>query len=322
VDIADYNHDGLKDIALAGNDSVGYNRAYIYKNLGNLQFVDIHATLYGIHFGEIKWGDYNHDNLADLAINGIGNEDFRTRIYKNMGADSFQLQPFFMKGSGGTVDWTDLDDDGWLDLLVTGYDSTSGSIFTELHHNNTDGTFSIANTNLPDFGEPSGVAISDLNGDNRLDLCFIGGSSVFPFNGSALALNLSNNVYNVEPFIRGNIINPIVKTTDMDSDGDYDLLFSNLILRNDVLTAVHNQPDSDPGIIMYPNPAKDKIFIESKRVLKSITIYNSGGKEAFSTNCNSEKCEVLLNGLVDGNYLIKLIQQDSNASFKKLIVIH
>jgi hypothetical protein len=223
VDIGDYNHDGLKDIAVAGNDSVGINRAFIYKNLDHFQFTDINAPLIGIHFGEIKWGDYNQDSLLDLVINGIGDIDFRTRVYKNIGDDLFELQPYYMKGSGGTVDWADLDNDGWLDILVTGYDSTSGSIFTELHHNNMDGTFSLANTNLPDFGEPSGVEIADFNFDHSLDVCFIGGNTIFPFSGSAIALHLQNNIYNVEPFIHGNVINPIISASDIDSDGDNDM---------------------------------------------------------------------------------------------------
>jgi hypothetical protein len=322
VDISDFNHDGWKDIAVTGNDSVGYNRAYIYKNLGSFQFTDIQAELYGIHFGEIKWGDYNHDDLPDLAINGIGNEDFRTRVYRNMGGDQFELQPFYMKGSGGTLDWADLDGDGWIDLVVTGYDSTSSFIFTEVHHNNGDGTFSLAPTNLPDFGEPSGVAIADYNEDERLDLCFIGGSSNFPFGGSALALNLNENVYNVEPFIHGNIINPILKSADIDSDGDYDMIFSNFILRNNLTTGTNDLPDSDTGINLYPNPARDKVFVESKDPLESIAIYDFSGKEVMRTKAPSSGNEVPLLQCKDGEYLVKTLQSNGKINYNKLIIIH
>jgi hypothetical protein len=254
VDIADYNNDGLKDIAVTGMDSVGVEHAYIFKNLGGFNFTDIHATLFGIHFGELKWGDYNNDSLPDLVINGIGSLDFRTRVYKNMGADSFQLQPMYMKGSGGTVDCADFDNDGWLDILVTGYDSTSSSTFTELHHNNMNGTFSVVPTNLPDFGEPSGTAIADYDLDGSPDACFIGGTSVFPSVGSALALHTGLNAFNVQPFFHSNIINPILSTADIDNDGDYDLVFSNYIIRNDLVTGIHNVRHTQefPSILILP----------------------------------------------------------------------
>ncbi len=322
VDIADYNHDGLKDIAVAGNDSVGINHAFIYKNLGGFQFADIHAPLIGIHFGEIKWGDYDRDSLMDIVINGIGDLDFRTRVYKNMGDDHFELQPFYMRGSGGTVDWADLDGDGWLDILVTGYDSTSSTIFTELHHNNGDGTFSIANTNLPDFGEPSGVAIADFNFDQKPDLCFIGGNSAFPFTGSAIALYLNDNVYNVEPFIRGDVINPIISAADIDSDGDNDLIFGNLILTNEALTAVKDMDQDHQVIHIFPNPASDHFTVNSMIPLKSITLYDYFGKIITSYSYLSLSNEIVTDQLSSAAYLLKMTDTDGKTYINKLMVIH
>jgi len=268
----------------------------------------------------LKWGDYDHDSLQDLVINGIGSIDFRTRVYKNMGADSFLLQPFYMKGSGGTVDWADLDNDGWVDILVTGYDSTSGGTFTDFHHNNMNGTFSLVSTNLPDFGEPSGVAIADYNLDGSEDVCFIGGTSVFPSTGSALALNTSLNTYNVQPFFNGNIINPILETADMDNDGDYDLIFSNFILRNDNTANIYPMIPNHMSVSIYPNPAREKTFITASGIIESITISDISGKEIKSIALLSKSAELDLSGFVPGIYFLRINSSNANI-FRKIVVL-
>jgi hypothetical protein len=238
-----------------------------------------------------------------------------------MGADSFQLQPMYMKGSGGTVDCADFDNDGWLDILVTGYDSTSSSTFTELHHNNMNGTFSVVPTNLPDFGEPSGTAIADYDLDGSPDACFIGGTSVFPSVGSALALHTGLNAFNVQPFFHSNIINPILSTADIDNDGDYDLVFSNYIIRNDLVTGIHNVRHTQAGISIYPNPANEKTVITSSAPIQSVTIYDISGNPVNTIPAFSSAHELLLGSLASGVYFLRIhsLQGDS---FRKLTVMH
>jgi hypothetical protein len=177
VDIADYNNDGWNDIAVMGYGTGG-EFTYIYKNNGGFSFTNINAQLSGGHFSEIKWGDYNNDGLKDLLVNAASmSVNEHARIYKNMGADSFLVQNIYMKGSMGTADWCDFDNDGWLDILISGVDSTSAHNFTELHHNNQNGTFSVIMSALPEFGEPSSVAIGFFDNNNLADVCFIGGSA-------------------------------------------------------------------------------------------------------------------------------------------------
>jgi len=321
VDVADYNNDGLKDIAVAGMDSVGNNCAYMYKNTGAFKFSKINVSLSGIHFGELKWGDYNRDHLPDLIVNGIGNMDFRVRIYKNMGADSFQLQPFYMKGSAGTVDWADMDKDGWLDILVTGYDSSFGSNFTQVHHNNQNGTFAVLPTNLPAFGEPSSVAIADFDLDVHLDVCFIGGSD-FLIENSAMALQNKFDSFTVQQFFRGDIQNAIVASSDIDNDGDEDLLFSNFIIRNDVDkgTGLGNL-QGKTNISLYPNPANDRLMIQSDMEFQSIVLYDVAGNE-MKADAGSSNHELMMNDLEAAVYVVKIQFADGTSSFRKIIVSH
>ena len=275
IDVADYNNDGWMDFAVAGWDSMGNHRAAIAKGTGPWTWTDIQAPLLGIHFGELKWGDYDHDSLADLVINGIGDTDFRTRVYKNMGADSFLLQPFFMQGTGGTVDWADLDNDGWIDILVTGYDSTSVHNITQVHRNNGNGTFTLFPTNLPAFGEPSAVAVADFNNDSLTDICFTGGNALFPWTGSAMAFGTGTSTFNLQPFHPGNVQNCVVEAADMDSDGDIDVYINNKFLRNDGPLET-SEPVMDATL--YPNPCHGKAALHASVPLTKIRVYDVTGR--------------------------------------------
>jgi hypothetical protein len=318
VDIADYNNDGWKDIAVTGMDNLGVEQAYIYKNTGGFSFMDINAALYGIHFGEIKWGDMNNDGLKDLLINGIGTNDFRARIYKNMGQDSFLLQNIYMKGSGGTADWCDFDNDGWQDILITGYDSTSTINFTELHHNNQNGTFSVVASGLPDFGEPSAVDIADYNNDGKPDICFMGGSNVLT-TGSALAFNLGNNQFQTQTFFNGFITNCIVAAADYDNDGDADLFFGERILRNDGITGI-NYPGNDGPVSLYPVPASDRISISAKEEIADVYIYNMTGEILMDMQPRAEKFHIDIEKLPQGNYFVEFISNDRTPSYHRLVI--
>lgn len=321
VDVADYNNDGLKDIAVTGFDNLGAARAYIYKNNGSFSFANINAPLLGIHFGEVKWGDFNNDGLKDLLINGIGSFDFRARIYQNMGQDSFQLLNIYMKGSGGTADWCDFDHDGWQDILIAGYDSTSTHNFIELHHNNHNGTFSIISSGLPDFGEPVSLDIADFNNDSLEDICFMGGTSVFPLNGSAMSFNQGNNQFNSQGFLRGTIINCIVAAADYDNDGDVDLFFGEKFLRNDGVTGVE-ESNLPYDIKIYPNPADDIIHIRSATSIKSIVVYDLMGKEVKTQLFSGAEAFLKLNDISTGNYVLRINSDDLRIGIKKISVLH
>lgn len=320
VDIADYNNDGWKDIAVCGMDSMGVDHAFIYKGTGAFTFIDISAPLFGVHFGELKFGDYNNDGLADLVINGIGSMDYRTRLYRNMGGDVFELQPFYMKGSAGTVDWMDNDNDGFRDILVTGNDSTSGQIFTELHRNNGDGTFTLEATNLPGFGEPSGAVVADFNNDGFMDVCFTGGSSEFPLTGSAMALGQGSDTFSVSAFFPGEILAPIAEAADIDNDGDTDLFFGRVILRNDLLLGSGTAGKKDVTVSVFPNPAYDKVYIKSEKEIEEVTISDLRGRILLTGRQKTHLFEMKINDLVAGIYLAKIRLAGNSVVTEKIIV--
>lgn len=302
IGAADYNNDNLWDIAITGSDSLGQNRAYIYKNTGNFGFVNINATIDGINMGELDWGDYNNDNLPDLVICGR-DIDASTKLYKNMGNDVFTRVEQGFIGAAGTADWLDYNGDGWLDMLLTGTDSTFFANITVIYTNNQNGTFTLSTTNLPQFGEPSEADVADINNDGHIDILLMGGNEQF-FNFSDIALGNGTATFSNNAFINGTVQNPNVEAADIDNDGDIDLLWGFYILRNDSPLSIGEHTTND-AITIFPQPVTNSINLKSAKEIKAITIYTASGTRVYSSSVNSNQATVDID-LANGMYIAEL----------------
>lgn len=319
VDIADYNNDGLKDIAACGYTNHSSIVSLIFRNKGNFEFEDIHTSLFPSSGGEMKWCDYDKDGKQDLAITGLYGNSGRTHIYHNEDNDSFLLVSNYMKGGSGTLDWIDYDGDGFMDILTAGVDSSSANNYTDLYQNNGNGTFSLqANFNAPKFGEPTAVDVADFNGDGKTDICFGGSNDTF-FNFSALAFGTGSATFNFQEFKRLDIQNCIVAAADIDNDGDMDILLSNFILRNDGVLNVKNTTN-EKMISLYPNPASSGVFIEAKAKI-SIQVINMAGAVLYNAPYSEGTHYLSVSSYTDGNYFI-LAKEEDGYSVETFTVKH
>jgi hypothetical protein len=137
--------------------------------------------------GGVAVFDYNNDGLLDIFFtNGaeiplLEKTDARywNRLYRNNGDGTFTdvTEKAGVKGVGYSMGVAagDYDNDGWVDLYVSGVNRN------QLLHNNGDGTFTdvtekagVAGT-IPGYGKPWAVAAGwfDYNHDGRLDLLVI-----------------------------------------------------------------------------------------------------------------------------------------------------
>ncbi|NOR44215.1 MAG: hypothetical protein GQ534_01405, partial [Candidatus Delongbacteria bacterium] len=154
----DYDNDGDLDILISGyNRSDNVPISVIYRNeLG--EFTDLNAGLFGLDYSSSSWGDYDNDGDLDILINGTYDYSSpETIIYQNNFGIFTEINTRLVGVDAGSVNWGDYDNDGDLDILITG-DSESGGI-TKIYRNN-----SIKKNTLPN--PPSNL--STTNTDSTL----------------------------------------------------------------------------------------------------------------------------------------------------------
>jgi uncharacterized repeat protein (TIGR01451 family) len=175
---ADYDGDGRLDILLAGQDSDGEPVSKLYRNEGGGAFTEVAAGLTGVAWGSVAWGDYDNDGRPDILLTGEeGFLDPVAAVYHNNGDGTFTDIGAGLTGvQYSAVAWGDYDNDGWLDILLTGYDPFNS--VTELWRNQGNGAFTRVATALPDVGEGA-VAWGDYDNDGDLDLLLTGFDSAY-----------------------------------------------------------------------------------------------------------------------------------------------
>lgn len=141
----DYNADGKLDLLLVGKSGpLQLNSvAKIYRNDGNGTFSDINAALGSVVLSSAAWGDFDNDGDLDVVIAG-NNTTYTpvTQVYRNDGSGTFvDIAGGFPGAQDGSVAWGDADNDGDLDLLLTGTNIKDGKL-TRVFRNSA----SVANT--------------------------------------------------------------------------------------------------------------------------------------------------------------------------------
>lgn len=216
----DFNNDGKIDIALAGSSNSG-NKAALYENTGS-GFSEVFSNqIDGTSYSSLDWGDYDNDNDLDLVISGYGNFSPITRIYKNNGTSGFSNSGASLLGIyRGEAKWGDLDNDGDLDLLVTGY-SNSGNR-TRIYKNNNGNFSNFSNSAVSNLGFSS-ADWGDIDNDGDLDLIISGRTTswgtesyIFTYNGSTYSSGFGGQLTGVSY--------SSMEMADFDNDNDLDLL--------------------------------------------------------------------------------------------------
>ncbi len=117
----DYDNDGDLDLLLMGyTGSEMVTR--VYRNDAGA-FTDIAAALEQTAWGSCAWGDCDGDGDLDIAVNGVVMGEFTwVIVYSNDGGVFTQGADPMPGGAEGGAAWGDYDNDGDLDLLVTGGD--------------------------------------------------------------------------------------------------------------------------------------------------------------------------------------------------------
>lgn len=171
---ADFDNDQDLDILIMGTDT---DSNYILKTFfnDNASFTEQQA-LPGMYLGGFTLGDYDNDGDLDFAVMGDdSNDDYAAKIYTNTNGSFTELTSLTgVDNSSGPnpIAWGDYDNDGDLDLVISGTDADYNDV-THLYRN-TNNTFSLVQEGLKNVGGNTGLNWLDYDNDNDLDILISG----------------------------------------------------------------------------------------------------------------------------------------------------
>jgi len=226
----DYDNDGRLDFLLTGSTNAGAVDAIsqLWRNTGN-GFTNVPIVgLPGV-IGSVAWGDYDNDGRLDFLLTGTDSGFVRrSQLWRNTESGFSNVTSQVAAGLPGvsqnSVAWGDYDNDGRLDILLTGY---SGSLISQLWRNTGNGFTNVPIPGLPAVAQGS-VAWGDFDNDGRLDF-LLTGKDPGEVRRSQLWRNTGNGFTNVTSQVAVGLpgVNfSSVAWGDYDNDGRLDFLLT------------------------------------------------------------------------------------------------
>jgi len=177
AEFADVENDGDMDLLITGNTGSPAATANLYINDG----LGSYSLSPGTPFepsnnGDIDFGDIDGDNDLDLIMTGKdASGNVFSKLYTNNGTGSFTLVTgtIFTGVYMSSTEFIDVDNDGDLDLLMCGADSSDVST-ANLYENNGSGIFNLVIGTPFDNAQFGDIAFGDTDNDGDQDILIVG----------------------------------------------------------------------------------------------------------------------------------------------------
>lgn len=201
--LGDYDEDGNLDVSIVegSKDNDFIKRDKMFKGKGDGTFSSV-APAVGLPLnvntgGSSFWVDYDNNGTLDLFVKNWTTSP--NQLYRNNGDGTFSD----VSATSGLVDvrgsnsaWADYDNDGYMDVMITGIGGLVGPPPDTLFHNQGDGTFVdvTASAGIPVRFSSKGIAWGDYNNDGYMDLYIARGEAgKVPTDGSTKTSLYRNN---------------------------------------------------------------------------------------------------------------------------------
>jgi hypothetical protein len=345
----DYNNDGLVDLFLAKCRGAGSVAAIdeLHRNEGGGNFINTAPVANmnsGVQTWSAAWGDFNNDGWMDALVGASSFVSGGHRLMLNNGDGTFTNATAgsgfdLFTGTGIEYIAHDFNNDGFVDVHCAG----SGIIM----YNNGNMTFSPVSA-------PTAGAIGDLNNDGFLDV--MNGNNIRFNNGNSnnwIKFNLQGvnsnrqgigarveihgtwgvqirDVRSGEGFRFMNTINPhfgMGTATAIDQviikwpSGIIDII-NNPTINSSVfilegMTLGVNE-NSAASFVVYPNPVKNEVYIQSEMALSKADIFDINGRKVLSAELD-QRNSIDVQSLTNGVYIISVTDSNGLQSSQKLI---
>ena len=333
VQFVDVDGDNNLDVAITGMETTGWtNLTRIYHNNGNGTFSLTTSTAFpSVNIGKMKFADFDGDGDMDFVLNGWLNATNvpYTKLWQNNNDGTFtELSAGFAQIWLGDMEWADYDNDGDLDLIISGTPAADSEM--HLYNNNNDGTFT-ENTHISnlDVVHQSEIEWADFDQDGNLDLFIMGrhydsnseyySSKLYLGNGATFTEYTgftfsSAGIYgNVDVADYDNNNYPDIFLTGGDANG----FGMAKLYKNGNSGAIHTDLQNQYEI--YPNPAHDFVNISSNNNSSfMVSIIDFTGKTVYKSTAGGF-INLDITNLAKGVYLIK-VNEDDKSFIHKLII--
>lgn len=268
----------------------------------SIQFNLDSATFQDADAGSMDFGDIDNDGDLDLIITGSGGP-IKSSLYKNDGLGNFTeiaVTPI-INVYGGFARFEDINNDGDLDLLITG--NTSSPITTaNLYTNDGNGNFTLqSNTGLQPMHSGQ-FAFGDIDNDGDNDVLMTGSNA----QGNAFTELYKNNngaFTVVSSAVFEAVTSSAVAFIDYDSDNDLDLIISG------------NNNTFEKSASLYANDGTGIFTLVSNSVFDG---FSTGDISVGDTDNDGDQ-DVLISGRNGANEVItKLYLNDGSGTFTLL----
>lgn len=316
-------------------------------------FVPVSTDWTPLAYGSATWGDYDNDRDLDLLLTGLDGANPVTRLHRNDGSGVFSEVQIGLPGIyDGAVAWGDMDNDGDLDLALSGTQLLNGTPagFTGLYENQGSGVFAAVNAGLPLLTESS-LAWADYDRDADLDLLLSGryGSDpvarVYRNDGDAGWVNINAGLVGAVGTIAWG---------DYDNDDYPDILINGKGNPNWTTVLYHNEgngtfvpakgvylPYFEKGEVTWNDYNSDglmDIFFQGTSSSSNWQLYRNVGGSAFSYDSaavfnkvansavawgdydNDGDSDVIVSGSYSSTYKTALYRNDGSGKFTRLTI--
>ncbi len=335
VHFVDVNNDQKPDVAITGTETEGYTSVTkIYKNNGNGTFTEIQASITPVNVGTIKFADYDNDGDQDFVLNGNSTIDDvpYTKIWKNNGDETFTETTIALAQLWtGDMEWFDANNDSYIDLIISGSNSSSDSEI-HLYLNNGDGTFT-EKSFIGESVDEGDIVTADFDNDGDIDIFLNGkhqsgsssnyvahlyinyGDATFTENTSTDLLAVSNGDADAADYDNNDLPDLFV-TGNRESGSSvygYAALYKNGETTEIVIT------NSSKDFKIYPNPATENLFIENLNDNTfQLKILDITGKIIYQNNDN-KSLKIKVTDYPKGVYFVKIKQENKTIVHKILV---
>lgn len=227
----DADNDGDLDLLVCGESATGTVASVLYTQAGLfVSQLPLLETTNAVVECAGAWGDYDNDGDLDIALTGLASGPTnRFFILRNDLTNFTALQPAGLSGvTAGSVAWGDYDNDGNLDLLVTGtLTGAAAGASTRVYRNDGMGVFS--DRKFPNLrGVYRGAAAwgDHDRGDGWLDILVAGEASGAPLTNALLYRNLVDGAGFTNIAIFQGVRRATVAWADYDIDGKLDFILT------------------------------------------------------------------------------------------------